>query len=156
MLPLLFFSCHRWLLATGCRGSDPYITDEMWDYAGFPNMSNATWAAYDVHYLNPFDSCCWLKEMDSWVPRIKAIKDNITENYMNKTQMNDMYKEKLSLRRHTSRPTTPGVPCKARSISISERSSTAGSPRGVTRASERWRSLIAHCSPLARRVARRT
>ena len=25
-------------------------------------------------YLNPFDSCCWLKEMDSWVPRIKAVK----------------------------------------------------------------------------------
>jgi hypothetical protein len=70
LLPLLAAGC------TGCRGSDPYITDEMWDYAGFPNMSNATWAAYDVHYLNPFDSCCWLKEMDSWVPRIKAIKDN--------------------------------------------------------------------------------
>ena len=26
-------------------------------------------------YLNPFDSCCWLKEMESWVPRIKAIKE---------------------------------------------------------------------------------
>eukprot|EP01052_Picozoa_sp_SAG31_P018276 SAG31_NODE_1289_length_8983_cov_9.783543_5_plen_172_part_00 len=46
----------------------------MWDYVGFPNVTNATWADYDVHYLNPFDSCCWLREMDSWVPRIKAIK----------------------------------------------------------------------------------
>jgi hypothetical protein len=27
-----------------------------------------------VLYLNPFDSCCWLKQMNDWVPRIQAIK----------------------------------------------------------------------------------
>ena len=65
---------HTFPRLSNCWGSDPYITNDMWDYAGYPNMTNATWADYDVQYLNPFDSCCWLKEMDSWVPRIKAIK----------------------------------------------------------------------------------
>ena len=37
-------------------------------------MTNASWARYAVHYLNPFDSCCWKKEMDSWTPMIRAIK----------------------------------------------------------------------------------
>ena len=49
---------------SNCWGDDPYISDAMWDYVGFPNMSNGTWGDYDVHYLNPFDSCCWLKEID--------------------------------------------------------------------------------------------
>ena len=29
---------------------------------------------YDVQYLNPFDSCCWKQEMDSWTALIRAIK----------------------------------------------------------------------------------
>jgi len=55
---------HPFPRLSNCWGDDPYISDAMWDYVGFPNMSNATWGDYDVHYLNPFDSCCWLKEID--------------------------------------------------------------------------------------------
>ena len=57
-----------------CWGSDPYITDAMWDYTGYSGVTNATWARYDTLYLNPFDSCCWLSEIDSWTPRVAAIK----------------------------------------------------------------------------------
>jgi hypothetical protein len=46
----------------------------MWNYLGFPNMTNASWGRYDVQYLNPFDSCCWEKEMGDWTPMIRAIK----------------------------------------------------------------------------------
>ena len=87
-----------------CWGADPYITPKMWNYLGFPNMTNATWGrcevfahlsgrrhangrlssafapsarsdsaltrgvpvplpriADDVQYINPFDSCCWVR-----------------------------------------------------------------------------------------------
>jgi hypothetical protein len=37
-------------------------------------MTNASWGRYDVQYLNPFDSCCWKQEMDSWTPLVRAIK----------------------------------------------------------------------------------
>ena len=57
-----------------CWGADPFITPKMWNYLGFPNMTNASWGRYDVQYINPFDSCCWKKEMDSWIPMIRAIK----------------------------------------------------------------------------------
>ena len=57
-----------------CWGADPFITPKMWNYLGFPNMTNASWGRYDVQYINPFDSCCWKKEMDSWTPMIRAIK----------------------------------------------------------------------------------
>jgi hypothetical protein len=47
----------------------------MWDYDGFgPNITNASWGGYDTLYLNPFDSCCWRSEKDSWIPVISAIK----------------------------------------------------------------------------------
>jgi hypothetical protein len=46
----------------------------MWNYLGYPNVTNASWGNYDVLYINPFDSCCWNKEMNSWAPMIKAIK----------------------------------------------------------------------------------
>eukprot|EP01043_Picozoa_sp_COSAG02_P028386 COSAG02_NODE_1718_length_11207_cov_2.888999_6_plen_422_part_00 len=65
---------HTFPRLSNCWGDDPYITAAQWEYAGFPNITNDTWAEMDVLYLNPFDSCCWLKEMDDWVPRIKAIK----------------------------------------------------------------------------------
>jgi hypothetical protein len=57
-----------------CWGADPYITPKQWNYLGFPNMTNESWARYDVQYLNPFDSCCWKQEMDSWTPVVRAIK----------------------------------------------------------------------------------
>jgi hypothetical protein len=57
-----------------CWGSDAFITDKMLDYIGFPNITNDTWARYDTIYINPFDSCCYLKEMGSWQARIRAIK----------------------------------------------------------------------------------
>ena len=41
---------------------------------GFPDITNDTWARYDTIYINPFDSCCYLKEMSSWEARIRAIK----------------------------------------------------------------------------------
>ena len=41
---------------------------------GFPDITNETWARYDTIYINPFDSCCYLKEMSSWEARIRAIK----------------------------------------------------------------------------------
>lgn len=56
-------------------GDDPYISTEQWAYHGFHNITNTTWAEYDVLYLNPFDSCCWVKQMNNWAPRIKAIKE---------------------------------------------------------------------------------
>jgi hypothetical protein len=37
-------------------------------------MTDATWARYDVQYINPFDSCCWKREAGSWAPMIRAIK----------------------------------------------------------------------------------
>ena len=27
------------------------VTDSMWEYSGFPNITNDTWADYDVQYL---------------------------------------------------------------------------------------------------------
>ena len=65
---------HTFPRLSNCWGDDPYISDDQWGYAGFPHITNATWAEQDVLYLNPFDSCCWLKQMNDWVPRIKAIK----------------------------------------------------------------------------------
>ena len=29
-----------------------------------------------MQYLNPFDSCCWGKEMDTWTARVRAIKQH--------------------------------------------------------------------------------
>eukprot|EP00729_Bicosta_minor_P016038 gene16038-4568_t len=60
-------SGHTFPRLGNCWGPDPYITDKMWRYLGYPNVTNATWGNYDVVYLNPFDSCCWKQEMDSWV-----------------------------------------------------------------------------------------
>ena len=57
-----------------CWGSDVFITDKMLNYIGFPAITNDTWARYDTIYINPFDSCCYLKEMGSWQARIRAIK----------------------------------------------------------------------------------
>ena len=65
---------HAFPRLSNCWGSDPYISAAQWDYVGFKNVTNASWAGYDVQYLNPFDSCCYLAEMDSWVPRVRAIK----------------------------------------------------------------------------------
>ena len=58
-----------------CWGADPFITPKQWNYLGFPNMTNSSWGRYDVLYLNPFDSCCWKQEMDSWTPMVRAIKE---------------------------------------------------------------------------------
>eukprot|EP00040_Diaphanoeca_grandis_P002930 m.23137 g.23137 ORF g.23137 m.23137 type:complete len:798 (-) comp14084_c0_seq1:81-2474(-) len=58
-----------------CWGADPFIPSEMWNYLGYPNMTNATWGRYDTLYLNPFDSCCWKQQMNDWVPVIRAIKE---------------------------------------------------------------------------------
>ena len=44
---------------------------------GFPNVTNASWGRYDTLYLNPFDSCCWDREMDDWTTLTKVTK---TEN----------------------------------------------------------------------------
>ena len=38
-------------------------------------MTDAAWADYDVQYLSPFDSCCWVEQINSWVPRLKAVKE---------------------------------------------------------------------------------
>eukprot|EP00035_Acanthoeca_spectabilis_P038565 m.54290 g.54290 ORF g.54290 m.54290 type:complete len:911 (+) comp9189_c0_seq1:3497-6229(+) len=57
-----------------CWGPDPWITEAMWNYVGFPNITNASWGHADVLYINPFDSCCYQKQMSSWAPLIKAIK----------------------------------------------------------------------------------
>ena len=65
---------HTFPRVSNCWGDDPYISDELWTYHGFPSMTNDTWADYDVLYLNPFDSCCWKQQMQDWVPRIQAIK----------------------------------------------------------------------------------
>lgn len=56
-----------------CWGADPFITNKMWRYLGY-NVTNSSWGDYDVLYINPFDSCCWKKEMDSWLNLIRAIK----------------------------------------------------------------------------------
>lgn len=37
-------------------------------------MTMADWGRYDVQYINPFDSCCWAKEMGAWTPLVKSIK----------------------------------------------------------------------------------
>jgi len=57
-----------------CWGTDVAITDKMLNYIGFPGMTNDTWARYDTIFINPFDSCCYLKEMGSWQAHIRAIK----------------------------------------------------------------------------------
>ena len=57
-----------------CWGADPYITPEMWDYVGIPNVTNSSWGLYDTLYLNPFDSCCWASEKADWRTLVQAIK----------------------------------------------------------------------------------
>eukprot|EP01052_Picozoa_sp_SAG31_P032658 SAG31_NODE_3602_length_4080_cov_6.988194_4_plen_191_part_00 len=57
-------SGHSFPRLSNCWGSDPYITDEMWDYVGFPNMTNETWVSLapslhtwpDAHHLPV--KCC--------------------------------------------------------------------------------------------------
>eukprot|EP01043_Picozoa_sp_COSAG02_P035503 COSAG02_NODE_2547_length_8563_cov_9.105388_2_plen_241_part_00 len=65
---------HEYPRLANCWGAGELtVTAEQWDYLGFPNVTNDTWADYDLQYINP--SADWRPSViPDWVETIQAIK----------------------------------------------------------------------------------
>ena len=67
-------SGHPFPRLANCWGAGELcVSAEQWEYLGFPNVTNDTWADYDLQYINP--GADWRPAViPDWVQTIKAIK----------------------------------------------------------------------------------